>query len=179
MQVKLCERGCKHPAVPSRLKVMGKTHLELHKGIVPGQTPNYHLENEEWTLCLLHAGLCIVGGLLKRTLLAHLDKLVDPNSKESHGLQLYKLFLAHGVYMKLTTLAKRCKKLDQHDLAFKSQSFTGRAGEIVLRIINLVRRIFVCLCVCLFLHNRVCRSMVFVYYCMLSCLCLDHQDRDA
>ena len=142
----LCKRGCAAPAVPKHLLPLKKSHLQMHFGIVAGQQPNYNLENVDWTMCLLHAGLCIVGGLLKRTLLGELDILVDPAATEGQGMQLYNLFLKNGLYMKLTMLAKKSKKLDKHDLAFKSSSFTGRAGEIVMRIKNQV-------CACL-LHTH-------------------------
>jgi len=133
-EVAVCERNCVHPEVPANKKGRGITHLILHEGIVPGQTVNFHLEPDDWTMCLLHAGLCIVGGLLQKTLLNHIDELVDPAATELHGIQLHALFSSAGCYMKVDKLKKKSKNLGKHDLAFKGIGLTGRSGEIVYRV---------------------------------------------
>ena len=76
---------------------------------------------------------------MKRTLFSHLDVLVDPAATEGHGKQLHDVFMANGVHMKLGALKKTSKRIDKHDLVFKSASFTGRMGEITLRIRNQVK----------------------------------------
>jgi hypothetical protein len=117
----------------------GVTHLVLHEGIVPGQSVNYHLEPCDWAVCLLHVNLCIVGGLLQKTVLNEKDKLVDPDAKESHGLQIFHKLQQNGVYFKKAVISKkRSKNLVFHDLTFKQTSFTGRAGEIVFRLRHMV-----------------------------------------
>ena len=141
-QVTVHVRGQTYPPVPRHLQESGVTHLQLHEGIVPGQTVNYHLEPNDWAVCLLHVNLCIVGGLLQKTLLNEKDKLVDTMATESHGKQLYDLLKHNGVYFKFSALKnKRSKKMQLHDLTFKQTSFTGRAGEIVFRLRNMVTRV--------------------------------------
>ena len=132
-------RGDPHPAVPKHMQAAGVTHLALHEGIVPGQTVNYHLEPHDWAVCLLHVNLCIVGGLLQKTLLNEKDKLVDPLATESHGMQLFQKLQQNGVYFKKAVISKkRSKRLELHDLTFKQTSFTGRSGEIVFRLRHMV-----------------------------------------
>lgn len=142
-QVKLCCRGCPHPAVPSKKKGKGITHLGLHEGVTPGQTVNFHLEPCAWCMCLLHCGLCMQSGLLQKTLLNHIDELVDPAVSEGHGKQLHDLFTKLGCYFKVAKLKKKSKNMTKHDLSFKGLSFTGRSGEIVHRCRE---QVGVCVC---------------------------------
>jgi hypothetical protein len=144
-QVPIHKRGSEHPPVPESKKGHKVTHLNLHFGIVPGQTVNFHLEPADWTICILHADLCVVGGLLQKTIMNQLDTLKDPNATESQGLQIHTLFTAVGVSFKKIKKAKRANKnLDKHDLVFKQASFTGKSGETVMQLRNKVR--FVCVC---------------------------------
>lgn len=133
-EVQVCARDCVHPQVPPNKRGKGVTHLNLHEGVVPGQSVNFDLEPDDWTMCLLHAGLCIVSGLLQKTLLNNIDELHDPQAEHLHGKQLHDLFSSAGCYFKVEKLKKKSKNLDKHDLAFKNISFTGRSGEIVYRV---------------------------------------------
>lgn len=133
-QVPLCERGCNPPKVPPHKNDKGVTHSSLHYGIVPGQTVNYNLDPEKWSICLLHVNLCIVGGMLQKTLLNRLGRLNDPKQQDDHGTQIYNLLKRNFVYFKLAKLQKKSKNLTKHDLSFKQTSFTGRGGEIVFRL---------------------------------------------
>ena len=142
-QVPLCQRGCPQPAVPTKKKGRGVTHLSLHEGVTPGQTVNFHMEPDSWGLCLLHAGCCMTGGLLQKTLLNHIDEVKDPAAKDGHGKQLHDLFTSVGCYFKVEKLKKKSKNMDKHDLSFKGISFTGRSGEIVHRVREKVS-VFMC-----------------------------------
>ena len=137
-------RGTKtEPVVPKHLQGQGVTHLKLHHGITPGTTVNYRLEPADWSMCNLHAGLCVCGGLFKLTLQAHLDKLVDPQAQESHGKQIWDVLLRNGAHMKISQLKKKNKKMVLYDLLFKSSSFTGKMHEIVYRLHpELIRIVF-------------------------------------
>ena len=135
-QVPLLTSTGVHPPVPAGKKGKGVTPLNLHFGIVAGQTCNFDMEPDDWSICIMHANLCIEGGILQKGLLAHIGVLVDPGAPKSHGEALYDEMKANGLTMKKTKLAKKSKKLDQYDLSFKSSSFTGRGGEIIHRIRN-------------------------------------------
>ena len=89
-------------------------------------------------MCLLHANLCVVNGMLQRTILNYLDKLVEPNVAPQAD-QLYKLWSSNGVYFKKAKLVKKGKKLEAHDLAVKAVGLTGRSGEIIYRLFQRVQ----------------------------------------
>ena len=133
-QVPLLTSAGVHPDVPVKKKGKGVTPLSLHYGIVARQVCNYHLEPDDWGICILHANLCIEGTILQKGLLNHIGKLNDPLVTKSQGEALYDCMALNGLTMKKTKLAKKSKKLDQYDLSFKSSSFTGRGGEIIHRI---------------------------------------------
>ena len=88
LEVKILKRGDPEPIVPIGKRGKGVTHLSLHFGIVPGQTVNFDLQPEDWAICLLHANLCITGGLLNKTLLANLELHVDPAGSTGLGDQV-------------------------------------------------------------------------------------------
>jgi hypothetical protein len=165
-QVPLCERGCAIPPVPAKMNHPGNTHLTIHEGVVPGQTVNYNLEPVQWSMCLLHANLCIIGGLLQKTVLSNIDKLVDPEVRCGQGDQLHALLLQNGVYFKKGKLKKSSKNGNKHDLSFKQASFTGRSGEIVYGVKN---EVLVCMCmyVCVYM-------CVYVRVCACVCVCVVH-----
>jgi hypothetical protein len=96
-QVPLCERNCAHPRLPAHMNQAGNTHLNTHFGVVPGQKVNYDLEPGDWSICLLHANLCIVGGLLQKTVLSQIDLLKDPQATHTQGDQIRALLLKNGV----------------------------------------------------------------------------------
>jgi hypothetical protein len=99
----------------------------------------------------------MTSGLLTKTLLNHLDELVDPEAKEGHGAQLHELFTRVGCHMKVDKVKKKSKEMGKHDLTFKGLSFTGKTGEIVHRVREQVCA-HMCPCLCMYdaptcLHN--------------------------
>ena len=102
-----------HPAVPASKKAKGVTPLKLHHGIVAGHLCNYNLEPDDWSICILHANLCIEGGILQKGLLNHIGKVIDPLATKSQGEALYDEMKTHGLTMKKTKLATQSKTVEQ------------------------------------------------------------------
>jgi hypothetical protein len=147
-EVALCVPGCVHPAVPIGKAGKGVTHLSLHHGIVPGQDVVFDIEPTDWTTCLLHANLCIVGGMFKRTIVSETGKLQDKKvDNTSQSMAIHALMKEAGMQMK-PPKEQTSKKLDQFQFTFKSASFAGadafRMMGIHGKMIDIIYPVRVC-----------------------------------
>jgi hypothetical protein len=144
----LCVPGCAHPAVPIGKAGKGVTHRSLHHGIVPGKDVVFDIEPTDWTACLLHANLCIIGGMFKRTFVSETgkqqDKKVD-NTAQSMAIQA--LMKEAGMQMQ-PPKEESSEKLDQFQFAARSASFAGadafRMIGIHTKMIDIIYPVRVC-----------------------------------
>ena len=112
-EVPLATAGDKEPTVPESMRGKGVTHLSLHKGVVLGRQPPFHMEPAEWLVCLLHMNLCILGGLFTRTIVNQVGKMTDPDV-DSQSMALWQLLKDNGLDMKEPQLRQKNKRIDKY-----------------------------------------------------------------
>ena len=127
--------------VPKK-KVGKKTHLEAHFGICAGQRCVFNADPENFVVCMLHARLCIIGGLFVRLIVNQVGKLKQAyknagcsvGSVEYEPAQLVVDILGkYGLEMKASKITDQtAKKLDTVNYQYKSFSFVGRDSELLL-----------------------------------------------
>jgi hypothetical protein len=103
------------------------THLSLHDGISPGQAPPFDFEPDDWAACLLHARLCQVGGMFRRSVLSAI-------TNNEHGRELWEFLDGRGFEMKKKYFEKSKKKLDYANLEFKSFGMAGSDTELLTEL---------------------------------------------
>jgi hypothetical protein len=147
-EVELAVDGDEDPEVPYRMKAKQTTtrpvtHATLHFGVVLGRSPPYHLDPDQWIVCLLHLNLCIVRGLFTRTIVAEFGKI--PRNTGPDALSFAKqvdamatMLSAAGLRMKKNKLHKATssKEVSHYDERLKNSGLGGKDAEFMMNARN-------------------------------------------